>query len=160
MRLLLASLAVALAACSPVAQHADNSLAAHQDKRATDSAVSAALNGGGPADYPRAIAAIEQSGRPQGVIDLQVGDMILSAYRDGPPAILPRQSVGEGLGRLERAATGSGESKETAPQHLQLWFERGAGAALKPDPALAQCWQGVADGKGSAAACVEMRAKR
>jgi hypothetical protein len=152
-----------LAGCSPAAQEANGASETtrwHEDKRTTDAEVGEALNGGGAADYPRAIGAIEKSGRPKSVVDRQVGDLILSAYRDGPPARMPAQSATDGVARLEAAATGTGEGVAGARQSLRLWFERGAGAALPPDPALAGCWGEAEAGKRDGAACVALRQKR
>lgn len=143
-------------ACSPAAQQS-NTITAHEDKRSTDRMVSEALNGSGGADYPKAIAALEGSGRPADVIDLQAGDLILSAYRDGPPAKMPTESAAKGVERLERAALSGGEGAATAPQHLQIWFERGAGQALPANPTLAACWASVAAQREKAESCVNQR---
>ncbi|HEY4251810.1 MAG TPA: hypothetical protein VGM87_11435 [Roseomonas sp.] len=157
-----ACLALLLAGCVPAGPAPDAGAAMrwHEERRATDIEVSAALNGAGGADYPRAIAAIERSGRPRSVIDRQVGDLILSAHRDGLPATMPAQPAAEGIARLEATAAANGEAAAGARQSLRLWFERGAGAALPPDPALARCWGEAAAGRRGGAACVALRQQR
>lgn len=157
MRLTLLAMAAAVSGCSP---DAVGFAEWHSEKRATDLIVEEAL-AADPPDYPRAITAIERSGRPRGVMALEAGDLIVAGHREEQRERRPEAPLEQGFSLLERAASGHGEASDIARQHLRLWFERGVGSggsqALAPHPHLARCWAAVEARAERPATCVRMR---
>lgn len=154
---MLLALAAALPGCSPEAAEVGDW---HSRKRATDLIVEEAL-AADPPDYARAITAIERSGRPQGTVALETGDLIVAGHREEHRERRPATPLDQGLSLLERAASGHGEASDIARQHLRLWFERGVGSgrsrALAPHPHLARCWAAVEARAERPATCIRMR---
>lgn len=137
----------------------------HDAKGATDDAVLAALNGPQGADYPKAVAIIRSSGRPPSVIDLQLGELIASAYDGSKSAVPPRESLSEGIRLLEKAALGKGEGAQRAPSALQTIFRRGLGTpsnrVMEADPEIAACWLAVEEDRPEdPRRCIALRLKR
>lgn len=126
----------------------------HDSYVSTERAIDDALNRPTGPDYPAAIGIVERSTRAPLQKDLDIGDLLLSACRDGVPLCTGPQTAQQGLARLVRVATTQGEDREIAAGHLSRWYTNGARSALLPDPRQAACWAAVRSGTSVAARCV------
>jgi len=136
-----------LAACAPGQV---DQMAAHDAHRRADAAVTGALNRPGGPNYLAAVAAVRTGPYTERERLSRIGDLILSACRDGDSYCRAPNDARAGAAMLARAAAEPGEGGRTSAGRLGAWLARGAGAGLPPDQARAECWRAVADGQANA----------
>ncbi len=142
-----------LVGCTPADQEVATQMDQHGGYLRTEGAVTEALNKPAGPDYAAAIGIIERSGRAELQRDYDIGNLMLASCRDQAAFCTGSATATAGLAKLRRVATTPGEDAEVAAGDLALWYGRGAGSALAPDPPRAECWTGVRDGKAKASTC-------
>lgn len=146
-------LAMLLVGCTPSGKSIGAQMDAHSEELRTRAMVSEALNKPQGPDYAAAVKVVERSRHGPLQIDYDIGNLLLASCRDGTAFCTGTKTAQDGLARLYHVATTPGEDAEIAVGDIALWFTRGAGAALRPDPKQATCWTRVHDGKARTAEC-------
>ena len=152
-RLGLLAVVAIVAGCSPSSESVGAQMERHSDHLRTDAEVTDALNRPQGPDYPAAIKIVERSNRDPLQRDYDIGNLLLASCRDRAPACIGTPTAQAGMARLYHVATSPGDDARIAAGDLSLWFTRGAGPALPPDPPRATCWSDVRDGKSPASRC-------
>ncbi len=145
--------AACLAGCSPSSDGVAAQMDAHSEQLRTKERITEALNRPEGPDYAAAVNIVERSERAPLQQDYDIGNLMLAACRDGVSFCDSGKTARAGMARLYHVATAGGEDARTAAGDLSLWFTRGAGKIMTPDPQQAACWTRVRDGQASAASC-------
>lgn len=162
---LVAVIAASLFACSNGDQVSDGPMTTreHSDRVSVEQGVLEAINEPNGGDYARAVAIIRASGRPDGVINFETGQLVVDSF-DHPGSRRPTETLQKGLDLMEQAAVASSESRDVAQQRLRMIFERGIGptrSAIPIDRVVADCWHKLENGRpGDPARCVALRRER
>ena len=155
----LALAAAVFSACQQrVSKDAPPSVPATQSVDALANEFTALLRKG---DYAGAIAIVEKSTLPATEKDGVTGNMILDGFVDPSAATRPKYTLGEGLTRMERAAS-SGRTQSIADLRGRFTTglnDRGRTVVMPANPELATCWSKVEAGSGKAGECVALRAR-
>jgi len=113
--------------------------------------------------YADAVALAGQARVSKAESDFAVGEIILEGHTDGTASQAPRESIEEGLQRVEAAALAGHQQAISA---LAATFETGLSQRptetllLKPDAALSRCWEDAKSALQRASVCVDLRRKR
>ncbi len=142
-----------VAGCSPSNGSIGAQMEGHDDYLRTTRQVIDALNRPQGPDYPAAIRIVERSHRDPLQQDYDIGNLLLASCRDRTRACSGARTARAGMARLYRVAMARGDDARIAAGDLSLWFTRGAGPALPPDPQRAACWTDVHAGKSPASRC-------
>jgi hypothetical protein len=135
----------------------------HAGKRDVERAMDAAIDEPGGGNWAKAVQILRGSNWPPAVKDHQAGMMIIQSYGIAS-ARRPAETLQQGLELVESSSVQPGETREYAPQHLRILFERGAGTApnaIPIDKAVADCWLAIERRTANEPArCIALRRQR